>query len=132
MQQSDNYDVSGRTKAIPPNARLFARISADATSAVIAAVAVAPGFYSPIIPKTPKILRLPNFWFSCREYKLMGIPYSAMVYAGTYLVANTTDTFLSYKKGNDDITKVTAGTAKFAATSRYLTSSWLERDVALW
>ncbi|KAF3311584.1 hypothetical protein TWF173_008212 [Orbilia oligospora] len=40
-----------------------------------------------------------------------------MVYAGTYIVANTTDTFIAYKKGNEGITEVTAGTAKFAGTS---------------
>ncbi|KAF3149397.1 hypothetical protein TWF569_005036 [Orbilia oligospora] len=59
-----------------------------------------------------QLVTKPQAFFLSRTFGLV-----AMVYAGTYIVANTTDTFIAYKKGNEGITEVTAGTAKFAGTS---------------
>ncbi|EPS44205.1 hypothetical protein H072_1804 [Dactylellina haptotyla CBS 200.50] len=63
------------------------------------------------------LFKRPQSFFGSRTFGLV-----AMVYAGTYLVANTTDTILSYREDNNDIKKVTAGTAKFAATSRFVSA----------
>ncbi|KAK6333907.1 hypothetical protein TWF730_004088 [Orbilia blumenaviensis] len=130
MQSDPGYvAVHERKKSSPQNARLLERIAADAASAVIAAVAVAPAICTidksivenasgkrrlveSIKHSMTELVTKPQKFFLSKTFGLV-----AMVYAGTYLVANTTDTFLSYKKGNEDITKVTAGTAKFAGTS---------------
>ncbi|KAK6531610.1 hypothetical protein TWF694_002791 [Orbilia ellipsospora] len=129
MQQPDIYAVTGRAKATPRDARLLERVSADVVSAAVAAVAVAPAIcmidksivenasgkrnlIESLRDSIAQLLKRPQRFFISRTFGLV-----AMVYAGTYLVANTTDTFLSHKKGNDNITKVTAGTEKFAATS---------------
>ncbi|KAK6509907.1 hypothetical protein TWF481_004633 [Arthrobotrys musiformis] len=130
MQSDTAYTaVHERKQPSPQNARLFKRIGADIASAVIAAVAVAPAICmidksivenasgkrrlaASIKDSITQMVTKPQAFFMSRTFGLV-----AMVYAGTYIVANTTDTFLSHKKGNEDITKVTAGTAKFAGTS---------------
>ncbi|KAK6517189.1 hypothetical protein TWF506_007063 [Arthrobotrys conoides] len=130
MQSDTAYAaVHKRKKPFPQNARLLERIGADIASAIIAAVAVAPAICmidksivenasgkrrltSSIKDSIIHLVTKPQTFFLSRTFGLV-----AMVYAGTYIVANTTDTFLSYRKGNESITEVTAGTAKFAGTS---------------
>ncbi|KAK6337718.1 hypothetical protein TWF696_001199 [Orbilia brochopaga] len=130
MQRSDTpLVVHKRNTASPQNAHLFERVAADFAAAVTAAIAVTPAIcmidksiienasgrrtlVASIRDSVTQLITRPHNFFLSRTFGLV-----AMVYAGTYLVANTTDTFLSYRGGNQDITEVTAGTAKFAATS---------------